>query len=97
MPSPIVIKYEDEDEDLVIMSVGPISHVQPTGTQAQAQVSVAPPQQEDQAKRERKKAILRKRLEQLKIEQELLEMEDWVCLEVPNCAELARVQNGYWR
>jgi len=74
MPSPTVIKDEDEDEDLVIVSAGPVSRVSPTGTQAQDQVSVAPAQREDQAKRERKNAILKKRLEQLKIEQELLEM-----------------------
>ena len=78
-----VIKGEDDDEDLVIVSAGPASRVQPTETHAQAQVSVAPAQQGDQAKRERKKALLNKRLEQLKIEreqlkieQELLEMED---------------------
>jgi len=74
MPSPTVIKDEDEDEDLVIVSAGPVSRVSPTGTLAQAHLSVAPAQREDQAKRERKNAILKKRLEQLKIEQELLEM-----------------------
>jgi hypothetical protein len=75
-PSPIVIKDEDEDDDLVILSAGPVSRVHSSRAQAPAQASVAPIQHEDQAKRERKKAILKKRLEQLKIEQELLEMED---------------------
>lgn len=77
-PDSIVIKDEDEDADdnLVIMSVNPISRVQPTRTQAQTQAPLATSQHEEQTQRERKKAILKMRLEQLKIEQELLEMED---------------------
>lgn len=82
--SPIVIKDEDEGEDLVILSAGPISRARSSNTPAQAQVFAAAAKLEDQAKRERKKAILNKRLEQLKvereqlkIEQELLEMEEW--------------------
>jgi hypothetical protein len=75
-PSPIVIKDEDDDEDLIVLSAGPVSRVHSSRAQAPAQVYVAPVQHEDQAKRERRRAILKKRLEQLKTEQELLEMED---------------------
>lgn len=75
-PNSIVIKDDDDDDDLVIVSAALVSRVQSTGTPAQAQVPVVPGQHEDQAKRERKKAILERRLEQLKIEQELLEMEE---------------------
>jgi len=75
-PRPIIIKDESEDEDLVIVDATPVSRVQSISAPAPAQVSAASVQHDDQAKRERKKAILKKRLEQLKIEQELLEMED---------------------
>jgi hypothetical protein len=74
--TPIIVEDESENDDLVIVSATSVSRVQPTSTPAPAQVSVTRTQNEDQAKRERKKAILKKRLEQLKIEQELLEMED---------------------
>lgn len=82
-PSPVVIKEEDADDDLVIMGVNPISRVHPTRTQAQTQAPMASAQHGEQTQRQRKKAILKMRLEQLKIdreqlkiEQELLEMKD---------------------
>ncbi|GAB7326912.1 hypothetical protein MBLNU13_g10878t1 [Cladosporium sp. NU13] len=82
-PNPITIKDESDDEGLLTVSATPVSRAHSTSTPAQAQISVAPVQHEDQAKRERRKAILKMRLEQLnidreqlKIEQELLEMED---------------------
>ena len=77
-PDSIVIKDEDEDaeDDIVFLSTNPISSVQPARTQAQTQAPAAPAQRGEQTQRERKKAILKMRLEQLKIEQELLEMED---------------------
>jgi hypothetical protein len=67
-PDPIVIKAEhkDEDDDLIIVSATPAPRAHSTSVPTQAG---------DQAQRERKKAILNKRLEQLKIEREQLKIE----------------------
>ena len=75
-PSRVVIKDENADDDLVFLSTNPISRVQPTRIQAQTPAPAAPAQHGEKTQRERRKAILKIRLEQLKIEQELLEMED---------------------
>jgi hypothetical protein len=74
--TPTTVKDENGDEDVIIVSATPVSRAHSTSTPAQAQVSMSPVLNGDQAKRERKKAILKMRLEQLKIKQELLEMED---------------------
>ena len=71
-----VIVVKDEDEDVLIVSASPVSRMQSASSQWQNGGTVVPVQHADKAKRERKKEILKKRLEQLKIEQELLEMED---------------------
>jgi hypothetical protein len=65
----------DEDE-VEIVDVRPVSRAPMNEVQARPEVAVAPSQAEHQAQRERKKAILMKRLERLEIEQQLLEMED---------------------
>lgn len=59
---PIVIKDEDEDEE--------------THSTNASLASRTPSNREDHARRERQKRILNNRLKQLKIEQQLLEMED---------------------
>jgi hypothetical protein len=65
----------DEDE-VETVDVRPVSRAPMNEVQARPEVAVAPSQAEHQAQRERKKAILMKRLERLEIEQQLLEMED---------------------
>lgn len=69
--APIVIK--DEDDDLQILDFRPAPRSQAAATPA----ATAPVTNGgEQADRERKKALLKLRLEQLKIEQELMEMRD---------------------
>jgi hypothetical protein len=65
-----------EDDEIEIVDVRPASHAQPKQVLAQSTVAVAASQSEDPAQRFRKKAILKKWLEVLRAEQELLEMED---------------------
>lgn len=70
---PIVIKDEDEKDPI---NTSPAPRGSPSEAQSQHDVSTATPQHEDQARRERQKELLNNRLAQLKIQQQLLEMED---------------------
>jgi hypothetical protein len=74
---PIVIKDEDKDEDGETQSTNasPVSRECPGKVQSQADILTTPSNREDHARRERQKQILNNRLKQLKIEQQLLEME----------------------
>jgi len=73
---PIVIKDEDEDEETRSTDASPAPREYPGREQSQPDVPTTPSKPDDQARRERKKEILNNRLKQLKIEQQLLEMED---------------------
>jgi hypothetical protein len=75
---PIVIKDEDKDEDGETQSTdaSPVSRECSGKVQSQADIPITPSNREDHARRERQKQILNNRLEQLRIEQQLLEMED---------------------
>lgn len=67
---PTFITLEDDDDDIQIVNSRPVSH-----SQATTQPEFSAPASADPADPDRKKRLLKMRLEELRIERELMEME----------------------